>query len=751
MILHLCTSAPLRLFLLSVSLCLYGSTAARAQAAGRRMVVLVVPGLRADDLTRPELPTLQRLVERGAIGWMNTRTARVPGQKGDPQEAAYLTLGAGARATAGPYARVMSPDVLARLKAENARLAYPVPIGALGDMLRAAGLKTIVVGEEDDTEPRRAAILLAMDSRGQVEVSRLDDLNRGAMEPLPDDTAPFGLTSNPYAYLAAVTQAHYQVWVYGDVARADRYAPHCTDAMAARHRANALQRMDSLLGPLDGLLRTRFIVLSPSPADSAELGDRLAPILMFGDGVEPGLLTSGSTHRPGLVTSTDFLPTVAAYFGLKPPLGSVGRPMTVAPLPQPPGLWTRLLPLLRLGPTTAAQRPTPERWAALHERWMTRARQQAALGGLPTLQFTLVLATILLGVQGFRHSGSGEPERLSARTPERRTPFFPLIILALPLAQLLLPPVSPAPVWAAGLLLGAVVGSVALFGAWKPGRARSVGAGLMAGLATVVFVDLLTGGWLLQNAWMSYSVMEGARYYGIGNEYGGAVFAAGLIAAHALMKRGVGKAKPLNTPTPEHPNTKPLLPTPYPLLVACLLALAIVVGLPTCGANVGGFLALLIGFGAAGLVWWRGRLRARDLLAVLLAAALLLGALLALDLARGGAEQTHIARAVGSGGSLINVIARKAALNAYLLLHSPWTPGLLASLVGLWLLWRAPNSSLRAAVRESAITRGTAVGLLVGALALLLLNDSGVVAASETLLLAWAAAQVEGNGDDKPE
>ncbi|HXG24159.1 MAG TPA: hypothetical protein VNJ09_06345, partial [Chthonomonadales bacterium] len=110
-----------------------------AQPSEKRMIVIVVPGLRAADLTRPELSTLRLLAARGAIGWMNTRTARVPGQKRDPIEATYLTLGAGARATAGPYARVITPSTLARLKAENAKLDHPVHVGMLGDMLHAAG------------------------------------------------------------------------------------------------------------------------------------------------------------------------------------------------------------------------------------------------------------------------------------------------------------------------------------------------------------------------------------------------------------------------------------------------------------------------------------------------------------------------------------------------------------------------------------------------------------------------------------
>lgn len=731
--------------------------AAAQPTKDRQMVILVVPGLRADDLARPQRPALENLrylVSQSAVGWMNTRTARVPGQKRDPQEAAYLTLGAGARATAGPYARVITADTLARLKAENARLDHPVQVGALGETLRRAGLRVCVVGNEDDVERRRAARMIAMDAQGRVDEDATE-----AWSLRPDHTnEPFGVAYDMIDFPPVSPSCNLLVRVIGDVARADRYAPYCLPHIAAQHRANALMRLDAILGTYvrswPRQPRVRFLLLSPSPADSASPGDRLAPILMFGEGVKPGLLTSGSTQRPGLLANTDLLPTVAAYFGLKPPSEMVGRPMEVIPAVREGRPSAVQAPLHRLFAASPSS-PTPEQWARLHDRWAARAAQQAALGGLPTVQFVLVMlgigcwtgsltgrarhvpTTALRGIRRWDLGFTPNTQRLLCSTA--------LVLLTLPLAHLLLPlsippggrGAGPESIWQAALLLGVVLLAAAAFGTWRPAWAEKTGFGLMTALVLAVAVDLLTGGHLLQNAWMSYSVMEGARYYGIGNEYAGAVFAAALLAARRLLSQ-----RPAGEEEIQYSTTPSLHHSTLLLVWSGLCLLALLMGLPMFGANAGGCLGAIVGFGVAGWVWWRGRLRLRDMLLVLVIAGALAGALFAVDLLRSGAAQSHIGRALGSDGGIVNILTRKAALNAYLLRHSPWSLGLLASAAGVFLLWRAPDSALRRRLHTDRVFAGGMAGLLAGALALLLFNDSGVVAASEAMLMTWGAISV---------
>jgi hypothetical protein len=482
--------------------------------------------------------------------------------------------------------------------------------------------------------------------------------------------------------------------VFSDLARADRYAPLCLPALAAAHRADALHALDSFLAALWPRLRAertrhplRLFVLAPGPADSTtDRLDRLAPILAWGEGVPQGTLTSASTRRPGLIINTDFLPTVADFLRLPPPPGLTGRPMTSAP-------------------TLTERSPTPERLRAAHDALLQTARQQNALGGLPTVQMLLVLAGMAA---------------LSRRRWPALVPTTAIAIVSLPPGMLLLPLIAPGSVWGASILLAVCTLTLAAL-AWKLARAGSSAQplfdGLCALLSVVILLDLLAGSHLLRQAWMSYSVVEGARFYGIGNEYMGAVIGAGCVL---LGRKALGGRR-------------------WAVGGILMLALLLVMGAPQFGAKVGAIPSAGVGFGVALLVRWRGRVRFREGMVILIALALLLGGFALWDLRFHAGPQSHLARAFSGagGGSLLAIAFRKLALEGYLLLHSPWSATLAVSAVGLWWLWRA-HPDLFASLEAKAVL----AGLVAGAAASLLCNDSGVTAAALIFLYGWAWAAV---------
>ena len=674
------------------------------QAQKRNVVVLVIPGLKASDLRRPELSSLRTFAANSAIGWMNTRTARVAGQAKDPEEAAYVTLGSGSRAKAGAYARVVNAETLNRLQRENAELDHSVHVGLLGDLLRSAGMDSQVSGDEDDIAPKRSAGWIVTDSRGAVTLDPIPTGNRNLY------------WEDPYGIRQHLTDFH-RVWehgqgvfvyVYGDVARADRYADLCFPKVADLHRKQALERVDSNIGNIISpdltarLPDTLILLLAPCPADSAAPGDRLAPIIMHRPGVRPGLIAGGSTRVPGLVTNTDFLPTIAEWLRLKSPKNLVGRPMYV--VPRPPidsggGWFERLLVSLRLRPSPdRKQMDVADQWANMHDQWLETAEQQAAFGGLPTLQLIMVVVCMVALAMGGRW---------------RKLAGLGVIVPAIPVACLFLPKLGFRSLLMAGIALAVVLLAIGVYSVWRLNGGGAIIKWLCGILVGALAIDLLTGGYLLRKSWMSYSVMEGARYYGIGNESEGAAVGAMMIVAATLAS--VGRTRWATA--------------------AAMAGLAILIGLPAFGAKFGGMIGALTASGVAAMVWWRGRIRVGDLLILILIIGTALGLLVAVDLLRDAAAQSHIGRSI-AGADIANIAFRKLKLNFYLLTHSVWSLCLIGSAGATYLLWRW---GLGVIVRSDRTLLGAAAGIAAGSAALFIVNDSGVLAAAECLLLAWAA------------
>ena len=708
-----------------------------------RVVVLLVPGLRPDDLTRLPLPGLAMLRAEGAAGWMICRAARAinPRQQTpdgrDTSESLALTLASGTRALAQyPSANHQSPITNHQL--------------SIGSLIHAHDWLTSVYGNANADVSQPEGLLLAMDAAGRVDVEQTQALTDVAAEDRPygtRDDVDLLLRS-----LAALSQREaLQVLVFGDLARADSYGSFCLPVQRTTYRLTALRSLDSLLTALRARMQTmsgppiQFLLLSPAPAGSTDARDRLAPILMWGRDTPPGTLTSPSTRLPGVVVNTDLLPTLAQSFGLPPPAGSVGRAFRVQP---------------------TSDTNTLSSWQATHDRILQSERLKDVYGGLPTLQMLLVFAALGLYI----------------RNQRRFACACCTAVVALPFALLILPslPLIPTSVFGAGILLAAVVLAFAAI-AWRlyPSR-HSVSlllTALFAVLLGTIALDLLSGSPLLRNAWMSYSIMEAARFYGIGNEYMGVVIGAACILAgrkeeKEKRRKGEEEKEPRNTRNKrKETNLQYMRLTSFSAFSGCLLSffrlfrvfrgstllfsfspfLLFFLAYNRFGAKVGAVPSAGIALGVEFLMLWRGRLRGRDIVAIGGMVALGLGGLLLLDMRHGAGEQSHFARAfAGSGGGIFAAASRKLLLEGHLLLHSPWSAALLVASIGFAYIiekrskenreWKASRSDEPSTINPQL---STIYGLVAGAIASLLCNDSGVTAAAMIMLFgfAWAMTQ----------
>lgn len=257
--------------------------------------------------------------------------------------------------------------------------------------------------------------------------------------------------------------------------------------------------------------------------------------------------------------------------------------------------------------------------------------------------------------------------------------LLPVLGVSLVPVLLCLPLGGMAPEARVGIWAVAVVGLLGLLSRFP---LRDALRGLATLLVIFVGVGLLHGGDLLRWSGFGYVLQEGARYYGVGNEMAGSLLGA---QSGFLLTESVG----------------------WGLLR--WLATALVVGAPFWGANVGAMLSALCVAGAQAL-----RLRRRLFWMASVTLLLVLGVVVWEALS---AHPTHLGTFLHAPQAWGPTLWRKAQMNLALLLRSAWTPLLVLSSLGL---------------------KGAPKAVWIGALALLVLNDSGVVAAAAMLVWWWA-------------
>jgi hypothetical protein len=364
-------------------------------------------------------------------------------------------------------------------------------------------------------------------------------------------------------------------------------------------------------------------------------------------------LLRGSPRQPGLVTIPDLTALVAGFGGTRPSVTGGSYVANVA----------RLRDL--------------DRRDHLHRRYAG-----VFFTGLIALPLLLY---IWVGVR--RRLGRGE--RAVA-----------LVLAAFPASGFV---VSLVPWWRAGVpwlavTAGCVVATFLLagLGVVVGRRLRSVPVGIAAVCAAVFATDLLTGGYLQETGLASYAMVNGGRFYGLGNT-GFAVLATAACVALCAAAARWGRR----------------------VWAVAFVPIVALVALPSLGADFGGAVALTAAFGAAVAT------RARRTAVVLGVAAGLVVAfgVAVLDYARPAADRTHLGRFVGQvlHGGWSDTLARKVDAN----LHSftgTWYPLLLAGSLAMavWLLRRLRDPALVPYVRVLAVL--WVVGTLV--------NDSGVVVAA---------------------
>lgn len=698
-----------------------------------KAVMVVIDRISWDDFVDSELPVLKGLTVKGAVGVMTTNPAAVFGRT---PENTYATIGAGAKIGGGPaggtaynagetvnqdragevFTRNFGISVekdgivhlgLAEVEKINQGLKYNYSVGAIGTLLHKGGLKTAVIGNADlpghnkqTGMKRRQAVLIAMDGQGFVDYGDVS-----AAMTLPSPQSLGGIKTNYAAMLNRFIQirdkADFIVIETGDTSRIDELETLAMDGVLEAARKKSLEEIDRFVGRLlnhINLEKDLLMIVTPGPTYQAMAQGRfLTPFIIAGDGIETGLVWSGTTKRNGLVANTDIASTITAYFGLTE---GENLPDTVE----------------------LSGQPVETRESADSIRQITKFYESTVF--LHNARYPLVkgyinteLVVILLCIVAIVYKKAAARYLVPLLTAITAVPLVMLWVGTLPHSSLI-------------VVIFEVIGlsAAVTFLAMVPWRKRPLDPFLITtGLTTAVIVaDLFAGAPLAKSSPFSYDIISGARFYGLGNEYMGVLLGSTIAFACIFLDR-----QQVCTPA---------------LKAAVVLLFALVtftIAAPCLGTNVGGTMAAVAGFGAVGWILYGGRLTGRSVSAVMVCIAIVLAGLIIFDLSRATEAQSHIGRTAAlikeNGFSEISrIVSRKWEMNFKLIKNTTWSWFYFISLVVIMFIGRrVPDRTARFKERFPVFNR-CLPGLILGSIFALLFNDSGMVAAATMITFAAA-------------
>ena len=387
-----------------------------------------------------------------------------------------------------------------------------------------------------------------------------------------------------------------------------------------------------------------------------------------------GMLTSLTTHTPGLVAARDIAATLASLFNSPLADASAGSP--AYPIT---GRQNAVIGLRAIDSETAFNQEiqTPLFWT---------------LGVISGLFAFASLAVVLV----------------CSRVPptvQRCAAYGLRFIAAWPVALMI---VTVFPVRSSDAYLAAIFTLVFVIALVPSVRAIYICT------AIVIAADSLFGSKLISNSCFSAYYLSGIRFYGIGNEYMGLIIGGTLLAASTLWAR----AWPV------------IVRKNFVLAVFCIAVFILVY--PAFGSKAGGAITSCSVFYAAFRYLHGKRVALKHIALGVGIGIVVLGVLSMLGRAF-GTERTHVdiaAHAIARGhvGYILGIAFRKVGLAARIVLHPGTLLGIAAFALLAALMKKFAMEDLLKYRRERPATAAVMMASVVGAGVALLFNDSGIIA-----------------------
>ncbi|HHY83504.1 MAG TPA: hypothetical protein GX505_12640 [Clostridiales bacterium] len=680
-----------------------------------KVIMVVIDRIGLKDLYDANTPNMDYLAQIGGIGLMTTNMAGSRSQRN-----AYITMGAGTNVTGSDkshlgfnvketyhgneagnlyrqIAGIEPPEQavvnlgFAQAARNNKQRPYTVTIGALGTALREAGRIAAVLGNCDTPgEYKRYLVSMMMDDQGMVPAGRVDQSFLTS-----DHGRPFGIRTDYDALLQYIDELWDTADVFaiqlGDTSRAEDFRYEATDLLNESYKRIAIEESDAFIGRLTDKLNLQkdliMIVTPLGPARDLAENNRLTPVIIAGKGFAEGLLSSASTKRMGVITNLDIGQTILDYFGIPRRKGQLGNRVFSSPSSM-----------------------DMKELLAYNTRLTEIHNQRAPLLKSYVTVLVILLAASLISIFFFR-------QYLSYAAA------FLQFMMAVPIAYLVLP-VFHQPTLAGSFMLSWLLALVitGLLSLRKLNVMDKIGI-LCILVVVLLAADQFTGANLIACSPLGYDIISGARFYGMGNEYMGILIGA--------VCTGIGTACEL-WGRKGSPGSVWFV---FPLFALPLVVLAH----PRLGANVGGTISLIAAMASFIILNWKKKIRIRHMTGVGAFMAAFLIVLFLLDSTRAVDSQTHMGQTVSlirENGilELFYIAIRKIEMNIKLFRYTIWTRVFLLSLLSIVLLLFRPIGIFRnLAEKTPFFVKGITSGV-IGCIAALLVNDSGIVAAGTSMI-----------------
>lgn len=570
---------------------------------------------------------------------------------------------------------------------------YGATLGMLGTTLNKNNLKVALLGnsdikKNDDLKKIRNLALVCMDENGRVQSGNVDNINK------KDDTMPFGISTD-YDKLKSETKKYYEnndaIFVeLGDTYRLDEYKNNLNENTYKSMKKKIYQNINDYLKEVFEMAEKNDTIYIVSEFESNldyKTKRRLSPVIKFEkDGY--GLLESSTTRNSGIVSNIDIGVDIINKFGLKNEL-MIGK--VFKNVQDENGIKKVLKDYERIVSINTI-----------------RASVVNSYVGIVSASWVIAMIAILFKNKiPKKEKGLGRDQIFKVlKELIKLGLIMPLAFLTAPVFQFKTP---------AGLVSGVLIVTIIyyLIGYFLFRKDDIKQMGFYAFLTIgLIIIDCIIGTPLMKSGIMSYDAINGARYYGVGNEYEGVTIASAVFALAVLL------------------NYKKISKW---LAVVLSLVILITSAMPSMGANVGGAISESVAYLLFILLIFDVKLDLKKIIMIGVATVLVVVAFAGLDFLMG--TESHLAvftnQIIQEGpAAIFNTFGRKIQMNLKLAKSSVWVNILIVSIIIIGALIFKPSGYFKKIHDKYPMIFKGFMASFVGCIVTLLVNDSGIVAAS---------------------